>query len=134
MHGSNRVHRERLDSGWCVAIMSNRLGRARFWYRLRGEAGVGMLSGGALAVSAAALVGLAISKEGPNPVERISLSAPRVVVLKAQRVLHLFDGDLLVRAYPVDLGTSPAGPKRRKGDGRTPVGSFRVVTAEDSER
>jgi murein L,D-transpeptidase YafK len=43
-------------------------------------------------------------------------------------MLHLFDGERLVRTYPVDLGVVPVGRKRRKEDGRTPVGTFRVVT------
>lgn len=57
----------------------------------------------------------------------ISVSFPRVVVVKSKRVLHLLDGERLVRTYAIDLGTVPAGPKRRKGDGCTPVGRFRVV-------
>lgn len=61
----------------------------------------------------------------PSPV--ISVTAPRVIVIKSKRVLHLLDGDRLVRTYSIDLGNSPVGPKRRKGDGRTPVGRFRVI-------
>jgi murein L,D-transpeptidase YafK len=53
---------------------------------------------------------------------------PRVVVLKSRRVLHLFDGDRLVRTYPFDLGIDPEGDKKRASDGRTPLGSFRIVT------
>ena len=58
----------------------------------------------------------------------LSLHSPRVVVLKQKRLLHLFDGDRLVRSYPINLGADPVGPKRRQGDRRTPVGRFRVVT------
>ncbi len=58
----------------------------------------------------------------------IKLVSPRVVVLKSQRIMHLFDGDALARTYPIDLGTSPVGQKLHKGDGRTPVGTFHVVT------
>ncbi len=90
--------------------------------------------GCALLVSAVAAVGRALPAEtqphgwmtaGGNP---ITLAAPRVVVLKGKRTLHLFDGDRLVRSYPIDLGVLPVGPKRRKGDRRTPIGAFRVVT------
>jgi murein L,D-transpeptidase YafK len=64
----------------------------------------------------------------------VMLEEPHVVVLKARRVLHLFDGDRLVRSYPIDLGTAPLGTKRRKDDGRTPLGLFRVVSKRaDSE-
>jgi len=34
----------------------------------------------------------------------------------------------LVRSYPIDLGRSPEGDKRRRGDARTPVGRFHVVS------
>ncbi len=56
------------------------------------------------------------------------VDSPRVVVLKSARSLLLFDGDSLVRTYPVDLGTAPIGQKRVAGDGRTPEGHFRIVT------
>ena len=56
------------------------------------------------------------------------LNAPRVVVLKAKRILHLFDGGRLIRSYPIDLGLASQGPKRYKADGRTPEGRFRIVT------
>lgn len=58
----------------------------------------------------------------------INLTEPRVVILKSRRVLHLFDGEQLVRSYPIDLGLAPIGDKRLAGDGRTPEGLFRIVT------
>jgi murein L,D-transpeptidase YafK len=58
----------------------------------------------------------------------LSLASPRVVVLKSKRLLCLFDGDRLIRSYAIDLGSYPSGPKHRQGDGRTPLGTFRVVT------
>ncbi len=61
-------------------------------------------------------------------VEPILLGSPRVVILKAKRTLYLLDGERLVRSYPIDLGAEPVGPKRRKGDRRTPIGTFRVAT------
>jgi len=58
----------------------------------------------------------------------VLVTKPRVVVLKSKRILHLFDGDRLVRTFAIDLGTVPDGPKRRKDDRRTPLGRFRIVT------
>lgn len=58
--------------------------------------------------------------------------APRLVVLKSRRIVHLFDGPRLVRSFPVDLGTNPVGQKVRDGDGRTPEGRFRIVTRHPS--
>ncbi len=58
----------------------------------------------------------------------LTVRNPRVVVIKSKRVLHLFDGDTLVRSYPIDLGTQPVGTKQIGPDQRTPEGRFRVVT------
>ncbi len=62
------------------------------------------------------------------PSHALTLARPRVVVIKSKRLLHLFDGDHLVRTYPIDLGFAPVGQKIRKNDGRTPEGSFRVAS------
>jgi murein L,D-transpeptidase YafK len=58
----------------------------------------------------------------------LELHTPSVVVLKDKRVLHLFDGGTLIRTYPIDLGTDPLGSKTIDGDGRTPIGTFRIVS------
>lgn len=80
-------------------------------------------------LSAIAVTGLTVpSSAPPLPDQTISVTEPRVVVIKSQRVLHLFNGKTLVRSYAIDLGTAPTGDKRRRGDGRTPLGAFSVVT------
>jgi len=56
----------------------------------------------------------------------IEVRRPRVVIVKASRRLHLFDGDRLVRSYPMDLGSQPIGAKRSSANGRTPEGHFRI--------
>ena len=83
---------------------------------------------GMLAVVAGAGVGRSVWSARADSAGLISLSSPRVVVLKSQRMLHLLDGARLVRSYPLDLGTAPTGQKRLAGDGRTPEGRFRIVT------
>lgn len=82
---------------------------------------------GAALFAALATAGL-IGGFADNGRNLISLSSPRVVVLKSKRVLHLFDGERLLRTYPIDLGNSPVGPKLFEADGRTPVGRYHVVT------
>ncbi|MCH7814628.1 MAG: L,D-transpeptidase family protein, partial [Planctomycetes bacterium] len=73
--------------------------------------------------------GLPVASGGDRPPgDRLELDQPRVIVLKARRVLHLFDGDRLVRSYPVALGPQPTGDKQRLGDGRTPLGRFRICS------
>jgi Uncharacterized protein conserved in bacteria len=56
------------------------------------------------------------------------LENPRLVVKKKDRTLEVFDGERLVKTYPIVLGFSPAGDKRIEGDGRTPEGDFYVFT------
>ncbi len=84
--------------------------------------------GGALVLFVAGNLGNAVGSRAAGRSPDTSLANPRVVVLKSQRVLHLFDSDTLVRSYPIDLGTAAIGLKARQGDGRTPLGAFRVVT------
>lgn len=99
-------------------------------YRLRAATAWGVLLGGALVVPTYIVMLLSgAAAGGALPAgETVALLAPRVVVLKAARTLHLFDGERLVRSYPIDLGSAPVGPKHRRDDGRTPIGTFHVVT------
>ncbi len=48
----------------------------------------------------------------------------RIVIEKAARRLALLDGEKTVFACPVALGSHPAGPKEREGDGKTPEGVY----------
>ena len=48
----------------------------------------------------------------------------RVVVYKSERKLVLLAGDKEIRSYKVALGSEPVGPKTRRGDHRTPEGSY----------
>ena len=90
------------------------------------------MAAGALAVLfvlvAAATVASSLAVDAERAPAALSLARPRVVVLKSKRQLHLFDGDRLIRTYPMDLGTEPVGSKQLKADRRTPVGRFRIVT------
>jgi len=83
-------------------------------------------------IGAAFAVGVGLARawgSGDRPGDAaLTVDSPRVVILKAKRQLHLLDGDRLLRSYPIDLGLEPTGRKRVKGDSRTPIGSFRVVT------
>lgn len=77
--------------------------------------------------AAVVVVGNAASVQVEMP-SRLELDKPRVVVLKSARKLHLFDGDDLVRTYDIALGFNPVGQKMVEGDGRTPLGRFRICT------
>ncbi len=57
-----------------------------------------------------------------------TIQNPNLVVLKQNRIVHLFDGEDLVRSYLCDLGSSPIGDKRRMSDKKTPTGEFKIVS------
>lgn len=50
--------------------------------------------------------------------------ADKVVVVKHERRLYLYQGDRVVAAYPVKLGVNPYGHKQQEGDFRTPEGKY----------
>ncbi len=50
--------------------------------------------------------------------------ADSVVIYKERRLLQLFQGDVLLREYPVSLGGDPIGHKTREGDQKTPEGRY----------
>ncbi len=52
------------------------------------------------------------------------LTAPCIEIFKSKRELRLLDGDRLVKAWRVALGTNPVPPKEREGDRATPEGSY----------
>lgn len=56
------------------------------------------------------------------------ITNPKVVVKKSDRILQLWDGDVLYGSYPIGLGWEPVGHKQKEGDGRTPEGIYYVCT------
>ncbi|QQR75314.1 MAG: L,D-transpeptidase family protein [Holophagales bacterium] len=50
----------------------------------------------------------------------------RIVVRKAERVMELESGGVVVRRYRVSLGRVPVGAKEREGDRKTPEGLYRI--------
>ena len=54
-----------------------------------------------------------------------------IQISKSEYTLSLFKGDELVKTYPVAVGRNP-GDKQRRGDNRTPVGNFKIVSIENA--
>ena len=50
--------------------------------------------------------------------------ADKVVVYKDRRILQLFQGNRLLREFPIALGGDPLGHKMREGDQKTPEGRY----------
>jgi len=59
---------------------------------------------------------------------------PRIVVKKAERTLALYDGEKLVAVYPIGLGFTPEGHKKREGDGATPEGEYTICTRNEKSK
>lgn len=55
----------------------------------------------------------------------------RIVIEKAKRRLTLWDEDRIVMSCRAGLGQSPAGPKEREGDGRTPEGEYAICLVKE---
>ena len=58
--------------------------------------------------------------------ERSRRRVTSIEIVKSERRLHLYDGPQRLRSYRVALGRTPDGHKSREGDGRTPVGNYRI--------
>ena len=77
------------------------------------------LLGGAAALAASSLAGCSTkfrSYDGP-PVTQI-------IVAKAPRRMYLLSGTTALRAFEIELGGDPLGPKRMEGDMKTPEGAY----------
>lgn len=59
---------------------------------------------------------------------------PRIVIRKKDRRLELFDGETLIKTYPIALGFAPEGNKEREGDGKTPEGEFYVPLKNEKSK
>lgn len=58
----------------------------------------------------------------------------QVYVQKSARRLYLLHGTSVLKAYDVDLGTAPAGPKQFEGDGKTPEGGYVIDRRNPNSR
>ncbi len=76
-----------------------------------------LVGGAALALSACSGGGLT-RYTGPQ--------VTRLQVMKGRRKLYLLHDRMLLKEYHVNLGSSPAGPKRFSGDGKTPEGAYYI--------
>lgn len=75
-----------------------------------------------LALSALLALGACASKfktyDGPE--------VTRVVVMKADRKMYLYNFNTLLAEHDVDLGFAPVGTKQFEGDGKTPEGRYTI--------
>lgn len=57
-----------------------------------------------------------------------------IEVHKAERVMKLLSYGIPVKRYEIDLGTDPIGPKRQRGDGKTPEGVYHITHVNTQSR
>ncbi len=62
------------------------------------------------------------------------LFADRIIVKKSQRRLYLMHDGKPFRTYKISLGTNPVGPKRYRGDNRTPEGRYTIDWRKPNSR
>jgi hypothetical protein len=67
------------------------------------------------------------------PLRDGKLSGARLLLNKSQRRLELWAGKRMVKAYRVQLGQRPHGPKTRRGDQRTPEGDYFICAHTPSK-
>lgn len=77
-----------------------------------------------------------VNKKRPpsRPLERVAksknislpLAEPAIKILKAKRELQLISRGTVVKRYPISLGFTPIGDKKKEGDGKTPEGTFYI--------
>lgn len=68
---------------------------------------------------------LASSAMAENPLPA-NAHVDRIVILKSNRQLQLWDGKKILRTYKVALGPHAIGPKQKQGDGKTPEGIYHI--------
>jgi murein L,D-transpeptidase YafK len=60
------------------------------------------------------------------PAPPSTLKADRILVLKSVRKLELLRNGVVLKIYPIALGSSPIGAKHSAGDGKTPEGVYTI--------
>lgn len=50
----------------------------------------------------------------------------RIVVFKGERKMYLMHDQKVLKAFDIELGFAPEGPKQFEGDGKTPEGSYLI--------
>lgn len=76
-----------------------------------------------------ALATLSLSACGSANPRFLTYNGPEVtslVINKSARRLYLLHNDQILKEYDVELGFAPNGTKTRRGDGRTPEGSYLI--------
>jgi tetratricopeptide (TPR) repeat protein len=58
----------------------------------------------------------------------------KILIEKGERKLTLISKDKVLKSYKIALGGNPNGPKERKGDGKTPEGTYTIDSRNKDSR
>jgi murein L,D-transpeptidase YafK len=83
--------------------------------------GIALLAAGALGEA-----------QATSPPELQQLEADLVIIEKGERRMTLYTGGRHLATFEVALGRSPVGPKRCRGDNRTPEGYYHVAGRKEN--
>ena len=58
--------------------------------------------------------------------QKLEEKADHILVLKSARLMHLMQGERVIKTYSIALGPNPEGHKTKEGDGCTPEGIYQI--------
>ncbi len=71
----------------------------------------------------------------PTPFERKNvMTSPRILIKKSERMLYVYDEEILCAKIQIALGSSPEGHKKQEGDRKTPEGEYYICTKNDKSK
>ena len=79
------------------------------------------------------IIGAPMERPAPAPARTVNNGKYNIKVNKSTYTLTLYKGDEPVKSYSIAVGRNP-GDKQRKGDNRTPVGDFKIVSIENASK
>lgn len=60
--------------------------------------------------------------------------ADKILILKSKRHLMLISNGQALKAYRISLGKNPVGPKTRRGDNKTPEGTYIIDRRKENSQ
>jgi len=78
---------------------------------------------------------LVATTESASPPPQLSPnSIDKIVVYKSKRQLQLCNQDRVIKTYRVALGKNPTGHKEKRGDNKTPEGTYRITAKNTASK
>lgn len=85
-----------------------------------------------LLVAIVLMGGFYLSPPRPPLSLNYSEKADSILIEKGKREMSLFKNGQRIRKYKIALGSSPTGPKSQEGDGKTPEGTYTILSKKSN--